>query len=139
MIALARASRRALAVTAALISVACSGGGASQSSPPGTVCPTIVSLASGALIQPANGATGVSTTVGSVTATSSTDLRNAQLILTPAGGAAFDGGVFGDVSGTTALATVPVLSAQTNYVVTASSGGPCPGSVLWSFGSFTTG
>jgi hypothetical protein len=139
MMCLPRVLRRAAPALCAVTLIACSNSGIESAQPPGTVCPAIVQVASATLVQPANGATSASITIGSVTASSSTDLTGAQLILTPAGGATFDGGLFGAVSGTTASATVPLLAAHTSYTVTASSRGPCPGTVFWSIGSFTTG
>jgi hypothetical protein len=130
---------RAAPALCAVALAACSNGGSQQGQPPGTVCPTIVTVVNGTLVQPVNGATGVSTTIGSVTASSNTDMTGAQLILTPAGGVAFDGGTFAVASNVTFSATVPVLAPNTSYTVTASSHAPCPGQVEWSIGSFTTG
>lgn len=127
----------------ALTFAACSGGGGSgptpvQGQPPGAVCPDFVLLSSATLVQPANGAVGVSTTIGSVVATSNTGLAGAEIVLKPASGAQLNGGIFAVASSTTVSATVPVLAAHTTYTVSGSSVGTCPGTEQWSIGSFTT-
>ncbi len=118
---------------------ACSGAGGSGPAPaPPHVCPAIVGLRSATLVQPANGAVGISTTIGSVMATSDTGLAGAQVILMPSGGARADGGIFTAASSTSVSATVPLLAAHTSYTVSGSSVGECPGTTAWSIGSFTT-
>ncbi len=137
MIQLPRVLLRVVCAMVALTFTACAGSGASGPAP-GHVCPAIVGLRSATLVQPANGAAGVSIAIGSVVATSDTGLAGAQVVLAPASGVAFDGGIFTVASTTTVSAAVPALAAHTTYTVTGSSIGECPGTTEWTIGSFTT-
>jgi hypothetical protein len=118
------------------------GGSATPTPPPGIACPDDIAERTASLVAPPNGATGVSPTIGSITATSSTGLAGAQLALVPAAGAPVLGGIFAAASSSTVTASVPVLSAHTTYTVSASAAIPesdgCTQGVAWTIGSFTT-
>jgi len=123
---------------------ACSGAGGStsQSPPGGHACPALAEARTASLVAPANGATGVPTTIGSVTATSDTGLAGATVNLTPSGGTPVAGGIFATASSTAVSASVPVLSAHTTYTVGANvaepTGDGCFLLIVWTIGSFTT-
>jgi hypothetical protein len=145
-------SSRALALAslavAALAAAGCGGSGGAGSLP--YICPETPSsvVASGALVSPANGATGVSPSIGRITFTvSSPDLQGTTsqtaVTLTPVGGGAPltqpD-----SVITTNGLSSsvIPPLHGATTYTVTVRAAptlpGGCPGSVSAALGSFTT-
>jgi hypothetical protein len=138
---------RSILLFGALALGGCAGaGGSAPAQPPGGphACPDLVVDRSAPLVQPANGATGVSTTIGSVTVTSETGLAGLQITLTPSSGSPIEGGAFAAASSSTMAATIPVLSAHTTYTVSSSSlpvigsDGSCTLGTAWTMGSFTT-
>jgi len=125
----------------------CAGAGGSDPAPQPSVvyeCPALVIDRSAPLVQPANGATGVSTTIGSVTVMAETGLAGLPIVLTPSSGSPIQGGTFAASSSSTMAATVPVLSAHTTYAVSSFSppingnDGSCTMGTAWTMGSFTT-
>jgi hypothetical protein len=116
-------------------------------------CPVGVQTTGGGvtspLVQPADGAVGVPTTIGSVVALSDTGLTGTRIELL-AGASATFGDTFIAASSTTVSAVIPTLAAHTTYTVfsvqpfgTQPSAGGCGGEfspVVFepSIGSFTT-
>jgi hypothetical protein len=140
---------RALAHGALLLAMlAAAGCGGASSSP--YICPETPAavVASGALVSPANGATGVSPSVGRITFTVSTsDLQGTDpgtvVTLTPAGGGPAlqqPDSVITANGGSSSV--IPQLRSATTYTVTISAAptlpGGCPGLVTATLGSFTT-
>lgn len=140
----------ALALLAALPTLmACSGSAMEDAAVPG--CPAVAGVVDpqATLVAPAKGATGVPTTLGTISFTvSNTALLQGTLTLwvqTPTGSApAITGGPI-TVSNNVASSSIPTLQAATTYtaIVQAnppiSPGSPCKGSVTGNLGSFTTG
>jgi hypothetical protein len=140
------ASARAIAILAALNAAGC---GAGHDSVP-AICPLAATgvMASGALVSPPNGATGVPPDIGRITfTTTSPDLQGPGVLvtLTPAGGGSpvqqpdsviTANGVSSSV--------IPPLRGATTYAVTVSATPPLPGSAVCqgfvsaALGSFTT-
>ena len=133
-------------IAAAVVTAACAGCGGSTGigsvlGGGGGVAQCTVALISGTLLSPANGATGVPGSVGTISfSVSNAGMLAGSLLLTPSGGGAPITG--GPITGTAANASaaVPALAAHTTYVATLSAnlpGDPCNprGSLL---GSFTT-
>ncbi|HTD37326.1 MAG TPA: hypothetical protein VK669_07420 [Candidatus Limnocylindrales bacterium] len=136
-------------VCASALGVAgCGGAGGAGSLP--YICPQTAAgvVSSGALISPANGATGVSPSVGQITFTvGSPDLQGTApgtvVTLTPASGGAVlrqpDSVI---TTNGVSSSVIPQLQSGTTYAVTVSATpalpGGCAGSVSASLGSFTT-
>jgi len=136
-------------VCAAVFGVAgCGGAGGAGSLP--YICPQTPAgvVSSGSLISPANGATGVSPSVGQITFTvASPDLHGAApgtvVTLTPAGGGTVlrqpDSVI---TANGVSSSVIPQLQSGTTYAVTVSAAptlpGGCAGAVSASLGSFTT-
>lgn len=102
------------------------------------------------LVQPPNGAVGVSTTVGSIIATTTPSqtpsLGGNNVTLLVNTNVVLEGGVFTPISSPSSSpsysAAIPTLAAHTTYQVSATvpppSPGPCPLTATWNIGSFTT-
>jgi hypothetical protein len=137
------------AILAALFVIplaACAGGGSTAPSP---VCPAVVAPPvdpNAKLVSPASGATGVPTTVGTVTFTVTVaSLRSGILTLyvpaTPGQGRLLGGPISTDANGVSS-SSVPALASRTTYNATVGfpidpvSG--CPGGAYAILGSFTT-
>ena len=127
---------------------ACSGQGTTS---PGPVdCPQFIAVYTATLVQPPNGAAGVSTTLGTIVATTNPfntqGLGGNNVTLLVNGNLAIEGGVFTPISSPSSSpsysATIPTLAAHTTYQVSATvpppSPGPCPLRASWNIGSFTT-
>jgi hypothetical protein len=118
----------------------CGGGAAGVGPTIGPIAYCAVALISGALISPTSGATGVPTTVGTVSFSVDGRMLRGTFELDPvAGGAA----VFGSaITGTASAASVsvPALQAHTTYRAVVSAnlpGDPCNPRVAY-LGAFTT-
>ncbi len=145
---MSRATAYACALVAAATLGGCGGAGGAGSLP--YICPETPAavVASGALVSPANGATGVSPSVGRITFTVATpDLQGADpgtvVTLTPAGGApALQQPDSVITANGVSSSVIPQLRSATTYAVTISAmptlPGGCPGSVTAALGSFTT-
>jgi hypothetical protein len=143
-----RATAYAGAFVAAVTLGGCGGAGGAGSLP--YICPDTPAavVASGALVSPANGATGVSPSVGRITFTVATpDLQGADpgtvVTLTPAGGGpALQQPDSVVTANGVSSSVIPQLRSATSYTVTISATptlpGGCPGSVTATLGSFTT-
>jgi hypothetical protein len=143
---------RAWPLAALIAASACSGGGNATDAKPIVVpavgvvsCPAFAGgVVSDPIAQPANGAAGVSTSVGSVTAPNVAGLAGLQVTLVPPSPAVpVMGGTFAASSGSALTASVPALAPHTTYFVqaTATLGtGPqgCAIYELFQLGSFTT-
>ena len=144
----ARVFVRGFVCAAALGIAGCGGAGGAGSIP--YICPQtpVGVVSSGALISPANGATGVSPSVGRITFTvASPDLQGSApgtvVTLTPAGGGAVlrqpDSVI---TTNGVSSSVIPQLQSGTTYAVTVSAAptlpGGCTGAVSASLGSFTT-
>jgi hypothetical protein len=106
-------------------------------------CPAVVPAPiAWTMTSPANGATNVPVTVGTIVVPGGADApTGARVLLTPSGGAtAVQGGIFVAQTNGTDTASIPRLAAGTAYTVTASatSAGRCPVTTTWNIGSFTT-
>ena len=142
--------RLGVAVTAAVMvavsAAGCSGSGGADSLP--AICPqtgTAV-LVTGALVSPANGATGVSPSVGRITFTvSSPELQGPGVLvtLTPSGGGGTVRQPDSVITGNgISSSVIPTLASGTTYAVTVSAtpqiSAACQGFVSAALGSFTT-
>ncbi|MEA2785982.1 MAG: hypothetical protein QOF71_2086 [Candidatus Eremiobacteraeota bacterium] len=126
-----------LAISIALAS--CAGGGStlSATSPQPTCMPGVAlyALIRDPMTQPAAGAVGVATTVGSITVPQADSVLGARLQLSISTGGSLDGSTFA-ANGSSLTATVPTLQPNTAYHATA-TGVPC--GPYFDFGQFTTG
>lgn len=135
-----------VAVMVAMCAAGCGGTGGADSLP--AICPPTATgvLATGVLVSPANGATGVSPSVGRITFTvSSPELQGPGVLvtLTPSGGG-------GPVQQPDSVITtngvsssvIPALGSATTYAVTVSAtpqiSAACQGFISAALGSFTT-
>jgi hypothetical protein len=128
---------------------ACQGGGASAAPVICNAAAPSAAVVTSSLVQPAAGAVGVSTTIGTVVATADAGLTGTRIELVSADSAIF-GGPFVTASSSTVSATIPPLGPHTTYTVffvipsgTQQPAGPCPPlslpfAVESSIGSFTT-
>jgi hypothetical protein len=132
------------AVFALSVFTSCGGGtagGPGTGGGPGPVAFCTAALIAGDLISPAAGATGISTTVGSISfSVADARMLAGSLTLYPTVGAPVQGGA---ITGTAAnaAASVPILQSQTTYRAQLAAnipGDPCNprASIL---GTFTTG
>ena len=137
-----------IAVIALVLGIAACSGPAGSSpagptptpSPGGTACPPLAVADTDPITMPANGATGVATTIGSVSAPNAGQVAAGVAVqLTTSSGAVLTGGVFAAGPGGTAVATIPVLAPNTTYTVSAYATPPCTVATEWVMGSFTTG
>jgi hypothetical protein len=143
-VAVARACALALAVA-----LGAAGCGASHDSVP-AICPQTATgvTASGALVSPPNGATGVSPGIGRITyTTTSADLQGSGVLvtLTPAGGGPTVQQPDSVVTANgVSSSVIPPLRGATTYAVTVSATPQLPGSAVCqgfvsaALGSFTT-
>jgi hypothetical protein len=127
---------------------ACSGQGTTSPGP--VVCPDFIAVYTATLVQPPNGAVGVSTTLGTIVATTNPfntqglgENNNVTLLVN--GNLVIEGGVFTPIpspnNSPSYSATIPTLAPHTTYQVDATvprSPGPCELPAWWSIGSFTT-
>jgi hypothetical protein len=141
-------SARALAHGALLLAMLAAAGCGGVSSSP-YICPdTPAAVASGALVSPPNGATGVSPSVGRITFTVGTpDLQGTApgtvVTLTPsAGGPALQQPDSVITANGVSSSVIPQLRSATTYTVTIGATptlpGGCQGSVTATLGSFAT-
>ncbi|HZO95502.1 MAG TPA: hypothetical protein VFB22_17260 [Candidatus Baltobacteraceae bacterium] len=110
----------------------------------GVPCPQVVHDIQWSMIQPPNGATGVSVELGTIVVPGGPNApTGAAVFLTPSpeGAPPVEGGTFVAQANGTDAAAVPSLTAATTYTVSASmpqGAAPCPPAAAWSIGSFTT-
>ena len=135
--------RAMLAVLFVIPLAACAGGGSTAPTP---VCPAIVAPPidpNAKLVSPASGATGVPTTVGTVTFTVTVaSLRSGYLTLyipaTPGQGRLLGGPISTDANGVSS-SSIPALAPHTTYNATVGLPSQCPGGGPYAIlGSFTT-
>jgi len=143
------------AILAALFVIplaACAGGGSTVPSGPLrlTPCPAVAGAfdANAKLVSPASGATGVPTTVGTVTFTVTiASLRSGILTLfvpaNPGNVGAVQGGPISTDANGVSSSSIPALAPHTTYTVTVDAYPVdpvtgCPGQVYATLGSFTT-
>ena len=141
MIALmARAFRPGMLLLATALALsACTGGGSTAPTTTPTACmpgAALYPLFQDPMTQPPAGATGVSTTIGSITVPQMDHVLGATLQISPPTGGPVNGGAFVASGASSLTATVPQLQPNTVYHATA-TGVPC--GPYFDFGQFTTG
>ncbi len=132
---------------ALMVATACAGAGQTvPGDPPHTCPPFLGGIVDDPAVQPPNGATGVSPTIGSITVPSIPALLGATVLLNPpVGSGPSSGGVFVAAGPSMLSATLPTLAAHTTYfpqalVLVSAGTGPLGCDVYRSYtlGSFTT-
>ena len=129
---------RIWALAAILALAGCGGAAQSACTTAANLVPAVVDP----MTSPADGATNVPTTIGSITAPDIGHLIGLTVTLTPSSGNAVTGGQFAKSGLTNVSATIPNLAPNTRYLVTAApyvTGVPCSGPTTVQFGSFATG
>jgi hypothetical protein len=135
-----------LLLATAIALSACTGAGSTTSAPAPAPTPTatptcqpgaaLYPLFQDPMTQPPAGATGVSTTIGSITVPQMDHVLGATLQLNAPTGGPLNGGTFVASSASSLTASVPQLQPNTLYHATA-TGVPC--GPYFDFGQFTTG
>ena len=145
-----RRSHALALIACALATVVAACGGQGATGPGEIACPALIAVFTATLVQPPDGAVGVSTTIGSIVATTTPfntqGLGGNNVTLLVNGSAAIEGGVFTPIPSSSSSpsysATIPTLAPHTTYHVGATvpppPPGPCPTRAAWVIGSFTT-